>query len=370
MANALRRTIITDIEVIGFKTSPHKESNATIIDNTTRNTNEELMHRLCQIPVYYKSNNRQTTNIQDSLLLEVQVENITDTLQFVTTKDFKVKAISTNSYLSNEATKKMFPPFIAPTDGTEYYIEFAHLRPNVFGHHQGDRLHFTCKFSTHTAHENSVYSSVSTCSYSCSMDEVKARQKLETEMIPQWKGEDGKNSLEEIEFETKNWMLLYGRREILPDSFDFVVETIGVYTNRELVQSACTILVERLERLASDIIPTILIERESVSTMDNCFLISLGDGFGDNTISPMLEYLLIHLYFEGASGRVYYSYCASSIDHPQSLTAKFRIAFSPEVFVTKVEDPDTFYTAMLRDHFLHAIQIGISNFVEIKKQIK
>ena len=36
LANAIRRTILSDIQQIVFKTSPHEENKANIIANTTR----------------------------------------------------------------------------------------------------------------------------------------------------------------------------------------------------------------------------------------------------------------------------------------------------------------------------------------------
>ena len=46
IANALRRTILADIPVLGFKTFPHNENEANFIKNTTRLNNEILKQRL------------------------------------------------------------------------------------------------------------------------------------------------------------------------------------------------------------------------------------------------------------------------------------------------------------------------------------
>ena len=46
LANALRRTILSDIETVIFKTAPQEENNAIIYANTTRFNNEILKQRL------------------------------------------------------------------------------------------------------------------------------------------------------------------------------------------------------------------------------------------------------------------------------------------------------------------------------------
>ena len=51
-ANAIRRTILSDIPQIVFKTSPHEENKANIIANTTRLNNEIIKQRLSCIPIH------------------------------------------------------------------------------------------------------------------------------------------------------------------------------------------------------------------------------------------------------------------------------------------------------------------------------
>jgi DNA-directed RNA polymerase alpha subunit len=49
--NALRRTILSDIRICVFKTTPYEENNATITFNTTRLNNEIVKQRLSCIPI-------------------------------------------------------------------------------------------------------------------------------------------------------------------------------------------------------------------------------------------------------------------------------------------------------------------------------
>ena len=89
LANALRRTILSDIETVIFKTAPQEENNAIIYANTTRFNNEILKQRLGCIPIHIKDLEIPLKNY----LMEVEVENLTDTIMYVTTEHFKIKNI-------------------------------------------------------------------------------------------------------------------------------------------------------------------------------------------------------------------------------------------------------------------------------------
>ena len=139
--NAIRRTILSDIPIVCFKTTPYEANKANITINTTRLNNEILKQRLSCIPVCI-------TNLEDTpiknYLLELDVENKTDTTAIVTTKDFKIKDIGTNTYLEDGVVKKIFPPFIPPTGNGEYYIDFVRLRPRISDEIPGEKINLTC----------------------------------------------------------------------------------------------------------------------------------------------------------------------------------------------------------------------------------
>ena len=54
IANAIRRTILSDIPTIAFKTFPHDKNLAIIHKNTSRLNNEILKQRLACIPIHIK----------------------------------------------------------------------------------------------------------------------------------------------------------------------------------------------------------------------------------------------------------------------------------------------------------------------------
>ena len=54
LANAIRRTILSDIPLVVFRTTPYEQNKANIIANTSRLNNEILKQRLSCIPIHIK----------------------------------------------------------------------------------------------------------------------------------------------------------------------------------------------------------------------------------------------------------------------------------------------------------------------------
>jgi hypothetical protein len=109
----------------------------------------------------------------NNYLLEVNVENLTDTIMFVTTENFKIKNLVTGDYLSAKDTRAIFPP----DDQTGYFIDFVRLRPRISDEIPGEKINLTCEFSISTAKVDGMFNVVSTCSYGYSVDDVKMETK-------------------------------------------------------------------------------------------------------------------------------------------------------------------------------------------------
>lgn len=162
--NAIRRTILSDIPIVVFKTTPYEENNATIVINTSRLNNEIVKQRLSCIPIHIDYLDTSKDSIEN-YLLELDVENKTDTTMIVTTKDFKILNTVSNKYLDEGQVKRIFPPFIPPNGSGEYYIDFLRLRPKISDEIPGERIKLTCKFSVGTARDDSMFNVTGTCAY-------------------------------------------------------------------------------------------------------------------------------------------------------------------------------------------------------------
>jgi DNA-directed RNA polymerase subunit L len=315
LANAIRRTILSDIPLVVFKTAPYEENKANFISNTTRLNNEILKQRLSCIPIYIK-------NIEDfplkNYILEVNVENITDTTMYVTTKDFIIKDVVTGKPISETKTREIFPA----NDYTGYFIDFARLRPKISDEIPGEKINLTCEFSLSTAKVDGMFNAVSTCAYGFTIDTV-AQDALLEKLKQTWKDE-GKTEAE-VKFEVKNWKLLDGLRVTKKDSFDYTIQSIGVYTNYELVNKACDILIAKLDEIDTLIEKDELKIDKAMNTMANSFDIILENE--DYTIGKVLEYFLYTKFYETKT----LTFCGFKKMHPHDSYSIIRVAYKDAV---------------------------------------
>lgn len=289
--NAIRRTILSDIPIVVFKTTPYEENNAVIMANTSRLNNEIIKQRLSCIPIHINYLNTDKDSIEN-YLLELDVDNKTDTTMIVTTKDFKILNTLTNKYLDDGQVKRIFPPFIPPNDSGEYYIDFVRLRPKLSEEIPGERIKLTCKFSVGTSRNDSMFNVTGTCSYGCTPDPEKIEEQLEIRK-QKWKDEGKKEA--EIKFEATNWKLLEGMRYIIKNSFDFVIESVGIYSNEQIIIEACKILTRKLDELKRLIESDDIEIKRSDNTLENCYDVTLQNE--DYTIGNMLNFELYKIFY-------------------------------------------------------------------------
>lgn len=289
--NAVRRTILSDIPIVVFKTTPYEENNANISINTSRLNNEIVKQRLSCIPIHINYLELDKYSIEN-YLLELDVENKTDTTMIVTTKDFKILNIQTNKHLEDGELKKIFPPFIPPNGNGEYYIDFLRLRPKISDEIPGERIKLNCKFSVGTARDDSMFNVTGTCSYGCTPDYEKMEEQVEIRK-QKWKDEGKKEN--EIKFEAANWKLLEGMRYVIKNSFDFVIETVGIYDNQQLFIQSCVLLSRKLSELKA-LIETDEVEiKRSDNTLENCYDVTLVNE--DYTVGNIMNYELYTVFY-------------------------------------------------------------------------
>jgi DNA-directed RNA polymerase subunit L len=225
-------------------------------------------------------------------LLEVDVENKTDTSIYVTTKDFKIKNTTTDSYLDEVDLRKIFPPYIPPTGKGEYFIDFVKLRPKVSDELPGERIKFTCELIVSTARDDSMFNVTATCAYGCTPDDAKINTELG---IRKHKWQEEGKSEKEINFEAANWKLLEGMRYVKKRSFDYILQTVGIYENTELMIKACEILLDKFQeqdRLLDDDIMEI---KPANVTMENTYDVVLVNE--DYTVGNILNFEIYDIYY-------------------------------------------------------------------------
>jgi DNA-directed RNA polymerase subunit L len=256
--------------------------------NTSRLNNEIIKQRLGCIPICIPDIEFPVKNY----ILELDIENKTDTVMIVTTKDFKIRDKVTDKFLDEHALKKIFPPFIPPTGSGEYYIDFLRLRPKISDEIPGERIKLTCELSISTARDDSMFNVTGTCAYGCTPDEVKMEEQLEIRK-QKWKDEDKKES--EIAFEAANWKLLEGLRYVKAKSFDFIIQSVGIYDNVDIILKAANILINKFKELKQNLTQDQTQIHPSDNTLENCYDIVLENE--DYTIGNILNYQMYSVFY-------------------------------------------------------------------------
>lgn len=315
IANAIRRVILSDINVPVFRTTPNEENQSNFISNTTRLNNEILKQRLSCIPIHLKSDVDFT-----NLLLEVNQENTTDTIYMVssTPQHFKIKNTVSDTYLSDEEVSKIFPPFMG-----QYYIDFVRLRPRISNEIPGEKIHFTCKFAVGNAKENSMFNVVGTCGYGFTVDSKSAEVAL-NELKIKWLSDDA-----DVEFETKNWNLLEAKRFTIKNSFEFEIKTECVFENKELIYISCQELINKFNMLIKQIR-----EHRMDSKLNGLCTHDYILSNEDYTVGNLLNHLLYKNYCEGVQ---HLTYCGFKKMHPHDTDSIIRITYNDDI----IDSPDS-----------------------------
>ena len=322
VANALRRTILSDIPIVVIETETHEKNKCHIKKNTGRLHNEIIKQRLSCIPIH-------TTLLRDSddnkalpenYSLIVDVENKTENIIYVTTEDFKLRDNSDGKILSKEEMDKLFPGLFPKNVLTQSYIDFTRLRPKIGNDIPGEHLQLVAEFSISNAKDSSMYNVVSKCAYGNTPDIEKAKtiwDNQESKMRS-----DGETD-SDIRFQKENFRILDAQRHFVANSFDFVLQTIGIYDNKDIIRKACALLqnkfIDIVQLIDSGIMPILMSE----TTMDYCYDIQLEEE--DYTIGKVLEYILYNKYYEGEKKL---KFCGFKKYHPHDTKSIIRVAFT------------------------------------------
>ena len=318
LANAVRRTILSDIPTYCFRTLPHSENRVQITINTTRLNNEIIKQRMGCIPIHLKSNDPdfENFNVEDYRVV-VDVQNTGTANQYVTTKDFRMVNVKTGKELSESVVRRIFPPD-AITGG---YILIARLIPRLTQFVEGERLALTAEIGVGTSRMDGMYNVVSTCAY-CATPNVEEADKVWAERAKLLEREG--NDTATIAFEKKNWYAMEALRYTHLDSFDFIIESLGVYSNTEIVTKACMLLIEKCNKLVSDIQNASgdVDAEPSESTLSNGYDITMQNE--DYTLGKCIEHFLHQSHYLGSKT---VSFCGFRKSHPHDTHSMIRIAF-------------------------------------------
>ena len=335
VANAIRRTILSDIPTLVIRTENSKINQCTVHANTSRFHNEIVKQRLSCIPIHSKE--LETFPLKYRLIVNVKNDSVHE-LRWVTTKDFKIHDKQTEQFMDELEVQKLFPVDTLSNQP----IDFLRLRPGIGSTVQGEQIHLVADFSVSNAKENGMFNVVSKCAFSNVVD-VDVREKVWAVQLQTLKDEN--RTAEEIEFERKNYLNLDAYRCFKtdehgePNEFDFLVKTVGIYTNYEILFMACEIVEKRFHQFIHEVQSQVVPIHESkdspdlgyttvtVSSIENSFDIILEGE--DYTFGYLLEHYL-HLMFYSDESNEELVYIGFKKYHPHDTFSVIRMAFKTQ----------------------------------------
>ncbi len=233
--------------------------------------------------------------------------------------DFKIRNEITNEYVSSKMVRNIFPP----NPITNQWIDFVRLQPKIGEDIDGEELNMSCKISIHTAKEDAMFNVVGTCAYGNTPDPVRIKDEWNKREAELKKSRNTNGANLDLDSVKIDWMILDAQRYFIENSFDFIVETVGVYENIYIVKMSCSILVRRLEELIRKIRDNELnFYINPDSTMKYPYDIILDNI--DYTIGKALEYIMYTNYYKNKRELVY---CGFIKKHPHDTYSILRIAF-------------------------------------------
>lgn len=328
IANALRRIMTAEIPCVVFRTAPYEENRASIEINTSRMNNELIKQRISCIPIHITD----TEFPLDEYIVELDVRNDTTEIIYATTSDFKLKHIPSDSVDANgvnDANKKqrdtpsveqLFPPDKITHD----YIDIVRLRPKISDAIPGEHIKLSLRFDLGTAKQDGAFNVVSTCAYAATPNKQEIDNvwsKMAEEMKTKNMSED------DISYAEKDWRLLDAKRITNPDSFDFIVESVGQFKEIDIVKKATDVMLSKLSNFIK-VIKEVVTKSTNTNTIPNSFDIILHGE--DYTLGKVLEYILYRDYYEPEDAMVSLTYCGFQKPHPHIDLSIIRVGFAEE----------------------------------------
>jgi DNA-directed RNA polymerase subunit L len=311
--NAIRRTILSEVETVSFNIDDYENSDLKVLKNTSSLHNEFLLHRLGLIPV----NIEDVDNFNpDNYKFVLKKQNNTNKLINVTTNDFKV----TNLESSVEEDVLTFFP---PNEITKDNILIITLKNNPTG--DGEEVHIEGKCSKGSGKENSRFSPVSNVVFINKCDKVKSQavfeehiSKLDETPSP----DELKKLAKRFDIEESN-RYFYVDENGDPNRFEFTIESIGVIPPDQIFKRAVKLLVHKINKfnrnldLALDSKESLVSIRESGGVM-NGFDITIKDE--NHTLGFLLQ-----TYINKLNEGVFVGYMNP---HPLQKEIKIRVNFN------------------------------------------
>lgn len=368
IVNALRRTLLSSIKTVGFRTTTDS-SDIIVKKNTTSLHNEYLLHRIGLIPLYINPEEYNKT-----FLFKLDIESSPDVpIKLITAKDFKIfklkqdinpddiTDIDVNDYETKEFTDEekavMFRPFIFKEK--ENYSIITEVKSTGSSTPQKLELYGVPRIST--GYEDSRWQAVSKSTYRFKSNPDLFRsvleEKIKVNAIPEEKREKYTKELEISESER----FYYRDTNCEPYWYTFMIDSVHYYNSKELFIEATNILVEQLT-IFKDELPKLSTEEDNIFKLDineNTYHLTV-HGFDDTIGNIIQSHISLYMIDEDSIC----SLCGYKKTHPLEDTIEFYFTFNLKNKLSKADNQKKL------NGFIQTFQEACENLINIISMIK
>lgn len=366
LLNSLRRTIISNIETLAFRTEYGKESDIIIEKNTSSLHNEFLCQRIGLIPIHYDSKNI-TSFERKNYEFFIDVTNNTTKSMDITTEHIQIRDLSkeTPTILSKKETEKFFPPNKLTGD----YILINRLKPNKFGgKNEGECLKVKMYADYSIGKEHARYTPTCVSIFT----NIRDPEKIKTEIQKRINNKneelkrDKKKELNEIDKKDliQTFMVSEADRYFHtdqsgePNKFLFTIESDGRIESHNIFDKALFKLDNSIKDFIKKLDNEDFIKIENSDCIMHSFDILINDE--DYTLGYLIQEYLYRLYQNVPKEDKKIKYISANVPHP--LENKLLIRISLENINLGID----YIKDIIREASNHIIGI----ITELKKEFK
>lgn len=366
LINCIRRTILSDIPSIAFKTDDNYNRDIHVNENTGSIHNEMLLHRISLLPLYINP-----INYNNDYLFELKVEHDnTNTFKFVTAEDFNIyplknklknqideyddgiildselKELIMSKNIENYDLKnplplkkkeKIFRPF--EFKGEKNYCLITELK-NTNTEDINQKIDLYGVPSLSTGKDHSRFQAVSLANYTFINDETMLQsavdEKIALDKIPEEKKQGYARK-----FELQNGER-YFKRDIdnEPYQYNFRIKSLHYNDSGEIFIMALQIVVDKLDNLKLNLLKLLKDQETSVSVEKNgdiiYNLIIYNEG---HTIGNLLQSHIVRRCIDENS---IIQVCGYKKIHPLENSIKFILSLNPGNKIVKESETNKF----------------------------
>lgn len=296
--NGIRRTILTDIPVIGI--SGEEDTTVDIIVNTGPLHNEIISHRIGLIPLNFSEEDTEKFDDNITYQFELNVKNDTNNIENIETD--KITGKKNDVALTKQELAKIFPPNIITKD----HILITKLRT-------GEHLHLLAKTVKKTARFNASFSPVSLCNFYYMQNPEKA-EKVDSVL-------DKERAFHKNKYGDANKIM-------------FEIEPVGNLQPKYLVNKAIEIIIEKLNNLRNNITledndNTVIIKK--FNELESTYDFDIADE--DDTLGNIIQSYIHNKYIRQSSSSLdskKCTYVGYICPHPLKQLLRIRITLEDE----------------------------------------